>query len=99
MSRWPRRIAVGVARGLVGTVRLSLYVVLLLVGRVLIPLTSLIIVGGMIIFAFCLLFLRDHTGLIIAGACMALAGIALQVFYDAALRLVAPDGVVVVRDV
>jgi hypothetical protein len=98
MSKWPKRLAISVVRGLFATVRFSMYVVLLMVGRVLIPLTALVIVGGMILFAFCLLFLRDRTGLMIAGACMALGGVALQVFYDAALRLVAPADVVIVRD-
>jgi hypothetical protein len=99
MSKWPKGLAISVVRGLFAAVRFSMYVVLLVIGRVLMPLTSLITLGGMVLFAFCLLFLRDRTGLMIAGACMALGGVALQVFYDAALRLVAPADIVIVRDV
>jgi hypothetical protein len=78
--------------------RFSLYVVLLIVGRVLVPITSLAVVGGLILFLFCLTFLRECTWLMVAGGCVAAGGMLLQVFYQAALRLVAPEGVVVVSE-
>jgi hypothetical protein len=80
------------------TVRVGLYVVLLIAGRVLVPIASLAVVGGLILFLFCLAFLRDRTGLMVAGGCLAAGGVLLQVFYQAVLRLVAPEGVVVVSE-
>jgi hypothetical protein len=73
-------------------------VVLLLVGRVLVPLVSLAVAGGLLLFVFCLLFLRDRTPLLVGGACLAVGGIVLQVAYHAALRAVAPEGVVIMSD-
>lgn len=93
-----RRMAFGLGRVVLRAVRFSLYVVLLLIGRLLVPVASLLTVGGLILFLFCLLFLRDQTRLLILGGCLAVGGIVLQVFYDAALRLVAPEGVVVVSE-
>lgn len=93
-----RRVAGAFGRGVLGAVRFSLYVVLLVVGRVLVPLASLAVVGGLILFLFCLLFWREHVGLMVAGGCLAVGGVLLQVFYQAALRLVAPEGVVVVSE-
>jgi hypothetical protein len=83
---------------LLGAVRFSLYVVLLIVGRVLVPIVSLAVVGGLILFLFSLAFLRDRPSLMIAGGCLAVGGVLLQVFYQAALRLVAPEGVVIVSE-
>jgi hypothetical protein len=88
----------GLGRVLLGAVRFSFYVVLLIVGRVLVPIVSLAVVGGLILFLFSLAFLRDRPGLMIAGGCLAVGGVLLQVFYQAALRLVAPDGVVVLSE-
>jgi len=85
-------------RGVLGAVRFSFYVVLLVVGRVLVPVASLAVVGGLVLFLFCLLFWRERMGLMVAGGCLAVGGVFLQVFYQAALRLVAPEGVVVVSE-
>lgn len=85
-------------RGMLGAVRFSLYVMLLVVGRVLVPVASLVVVGGLVLFLFCLLFWRERMGFMVAGGCLALGGVFLQVFYQAALRLVAPEGVVVVSE-
>ena len=98
MRRVSKKVAVVAGKAVVGTIKYSLYVTLLLVGRVLVPLTSLAIAAGVLLFLFCLLFLRDRTLLLICGACLALGGTGLQLIYHAALRLVAPDGVVIVSE-
>jgi len=93
-----QRAVGGLGRVLLGAVRFSFYVVLLIVGRVLVPIVSLAVVCGLILFLFSFAFLRDRTGLMIAGGCLTVGGVLLQVFYHAALRLVAPEGVVIVSE-
>ena len=99
MSRVSEKVAIVACKTVFGAIRYGLYVVLLLVGRVLTPIASLAVAGGLIVFLFCLLFLRDRTRLWIGGACLAVGGIALEVIYHAALRLVAPKDVVIVSEV
>lgn len=99
MSRVSKKVAVMAGKAVLEASRYSMYVVLLLVGRVLVPVASLAVVGGIILFLFCLLFLRERIPLLIGGACLAVGGIVLQVFYHAALRAVAPKGVVIVSEV
>lgn len=99
MIRVSKKIAVVAGKTVLGTIRYSFYVVFLLVGRVLVPIAGLAVAGGLVLFLFCVLFLRDRTRLWIGGAALALAGIALQVIYHAALRLVAPKDVVIVSEV
>lgn len=98
MKQVSKRVAAVTGKAVLGTIKYSLYVTLLLVGRVLVPLTSLAVAGGILLFLFCLLFLRDHTALLICGACLAVSGIVIQLIYHAALRLVAPEGVVIVSE-
>jgi hypothetical protein len=97
--RVSKKVAVVAGKTVLGTIQYSFYVVLLLVGRVLVPIASLAVAGGLVLFLFCVLFLRERTRLWVGGAALALAGIALQVVYHAALRLVAPKGVVIVSEV
>jgi hypothetical protein len=97
--RLSRKVAVVAGKTVLGTIRYSFYVVLLLAGRVLVPIASLAAAGGLVLFLFGALFLRDRTRLWLGGAGLALAGIALQVIYQAALRLVAPKDVVIVSEV
>ena len=99
MIRISKKVGVVACKTVRGTIRYSFYVVLLLVGRVLVPIASLAVAGGLVLFLFGVLFLRDRTHLWNGGAALALAGIALQVIYHAALRLVAPKGVVIVSEV
>lgn len=96
MRRVSEKVAVVAGKAVLGTIKYSLYVTLLLVGRVLVPLTSLAVAGGILLFLFCLLFLRDRTPLLMCGACLAVGGIVIQLIYHVALRLVAPEGVVIV---
>ncbi|MFJ1472178.1 hypothetical protein [Massilia orientalis] len=98
MRRVSKKVAVVAGKAVVGTIKYSLYVTLLLVGRVLVPLISLAIAAGVLLFLFCLLFLRDRTPLLICGACAAVGGTVLQLIYYAALRLVAPEGAVIVSE-
>jgi hypothetical protein len=98
MKHVSKKVAVVAGKAVLGTIKYSLYVTLLLVGRVLVPLTSLAIAGGILLFLFCLLFLRDRTPLLICGACLAVGGIVIQLLYHVALRLVAPDDVVLVSE-
>ena len=98
MKRISKMVALAAGKAVLRTIRYSLYVTLLLVGRVLVPLTSLAIAGGVLLFLFCLLFLRDRTPLLIWGACLAVGGIVVQLTFHAALRLVAPDSVVIVSE-
>lgn len=98
MGKRSKNLALVVGRATLRAIRFSLYIVLLMLGRVLVPIAALATVGGLILFFFCLLFLRDETRLLVLGVCLAAGGVVLQVFYDAALRLVAPDGVVIVSE-
>lgn len=98
MSRLLKRVVLGLGRSVIRAVRFSFYVVLVLIGRVLVPIVSLAVVGGLVLFGFSLLFWREQVWLLVLGAGMAAGGVVLQVFYDAALRLVAPDDVVIVRE-
>jgi hypothetical protein len=80
-------------------VRFVLYVLLVLLGRVLQPIANFAIVVGLMIFLFCL-FLRPDMALPMwAGAGLAVAATVVSVFYEAALRLVAPADVVIVHEV
>jgi hypothetical protein len=98
MRRISKKVAVVAGKAVLGTIKYSLYVTMLLVGRVLVPLTSLAVAGGILLLVFCLLFLRDRTPLLICGACLAVGGIVIQLLYHAALRLVAPEGVVILSE-
>jgi hypothetical protein len=85
-------------RTVLAAVRFSLYIVLLVVGRVLVPIASLAAVGGLVLFLFSLIFWHEHIALVLSGAGLAAGGVVMQVFYDAALRLVATAGVVIVSE-
>lgn len=99
MNERLKRVVWSFARAAWRLLRFGLYVFLLLVGRVLVPVASLVTAGGFILFFFSVLFLREQLRLIVVGGCLAVGGILLTLFYDAALRLVAPDGVVIVSEV
>jgi hypothetical protein len=75
-----------------------LYVLLLLAGRVVHPAANLAIAFGLILFLFCLFLRRDMALPMWAGAGLAVTGAFVSVFYEAALRLVAPDDVVIVSE-
>jgi hypothetical protein len=67
MIRVSKKVGVVVGKTVLGTIRYSFYVVLLLIGRVLVPIASVAVAGGLVLFLFCVLFLRDRTRLWIGG--------------------------------
>jgi hypothetical protein len=99
MNEQTRKIVVGIGRTLLKAIRLVAYVLLLLLGRVLLPVTSLATGLGTIVFLFCLLVRPDMATPKWAGLGLAVAAVLVSAFYGAALRLVAPHGVVIVSDV
>ena len=87
------------ARSTLAVIRFCLYVLLLLFGRILLPVTGIATVIGTMVFLFCALLRRDLQIPMWSGAGLAIAATVVSVFYDAALRLVAPEGTAIVRDV
>lgn len=87
------------ASGMFALAKFCLYVLLLLVGRVFLPVAVVATAIGVVVFAFCALFRSDLQLPMWSGAGLAIASTAASVFYDAALRLVAPEGTTVVRDI
>jgi len=98
-SQRSKRLARAVGKGLLRALRFTLYVLLLLVGRVLRPIGNLATIVGLIIFVFCLIFRRDMVMPMWAGAGLAVCAVVVTIFYDALLRLVAPADVVIVSEV
>jgi hypothetical protein len=94
-----KRIVRSIGKGLIGIIRFVLYVLLLVLGRVLQPIANLAIGVGLLIFLFCLFVRPDMTLPMWAGAGLAVVATIVSVFYEAALSLVAPADVVIVREV
>lgn len=99
MNSRGKRVARSIGKGLIGIVRLMLYVLLLVLGRVLLPIANLAIGAGLLVFLFCLFIRPDMTLPMWAGAGLAVTATVVSLFYEAALSLVAPADVVIVRDV
>lgn len=99
MTSSTKALLMATASGLVSVIRFSLYVLLLLVGRILLPVARLAIIVGLVVFLFCAFLRPDLQTPMWAGAGLAAAATVASIFYDAALRLVAPEGTVIVRDV
>lgn len=79
--------------------RFILYVLLLVVGRALLPIANMAILVGIFMFLFCLILCPDLSLPMWAGAGLAVGATSLSVFYEAALKVVAPSDVVIVSDV
>lgn len=75
-----------------------LYVLLLLLGRLLRPITGLAIFAGSILFVFCVVFRNDMVGPMWAGGGLAFSATLVSLFYDQVLRMVAPHGTVIVSE-
>lgn len=88
-----------VIRTLVGLLRSGLFVALLLASRVLIPVLRLMATAGIVVFGFCALARRDEVTVMWAGAGLAGAAVALELALGAAIRALAPSGVVVISEV
>jgi uncharacterized membrane protein len=93
-----KALLMATASGLASVIRFSLYVLLLLAGRILLPAANLAIIVGLVVFLFCAFLRPDLQTPMWAGAGLAAAATAASFFYDAALRLAAPEGTVIVRD-
>ncbi|KQQ96123.1 hypothetical protein ASF77_21705 [Massilia sp. Leaf139] len=81
------------------TLRFILFVLLSLAGRVVCPLARGVSACGLFVFLFLALFRRDLADIMwVAGGITLTAGL-VSAGYDALIRLVAPEGVVVVSDI
>jgi hypothetical protein len=92
-------VAGTVIRTLVGLLRSGLFVALLLASRVLVPVLRLMATAGIVVFGFCALARRDEVTVMWAGAGLAGAAVALELALAAAIRALAPSGVVVISEV
>ncbi len=91
-------IAKGLVIGLFEVFRFTLFVLLLLAGRILIPFARLCSGAGLLIFLFCVTVRRDMVTPMWAGAAFAFGGVAFVLLYDALLAFVAPEGTVIITD-
>lgn len=99
MNSRGKAIARGVSKCVTGIVQFIFYVVLLVVGRVLLTIANLAIGIGLWVFVFCLIIRPDMSLPMWAGAGLAVAAMVVSVGYETALGLVAPRGVVIIREV
>lgn len=88
-----------VVRTLAGLLRSGLFVALLLASRALVPVLRLMATAGIVVFGFCALARRDEVTVMWAGAGLACAAIVLELALGAAIRALAPSGVVVISEV
>lgn len=92
-------VVVVVIRTLAGVLRSGLFVALLLASRVLVPVLRLMATAGLVVFGFCALARRDEVTVMWAGAGLACAAVVLELALGAAIRALAPSGVVVISEV
>lgn len=88
-----------VVRTLAGVLRSGLFVALLLASRVLVPMLRLMATAGIVVFGFCALARRDEVTVMWAGVGLAGAAVVLELSLGAAIRALAPSGVVVISEV
>ncbi len=93
-----RNIAVLIGLALLNMVRFSLFIVLLLVGKLLLPVLHLAAGCGLLIFTFCVVFRRDQASAMWAGAVFAFGATAVAILYETLLAMVAPDNFVLIRE-
>lgn len=98
MNNTAMKIAERMGRSVWKALRFVLYIFLLVLGRVLLPISSFAVTIGIVVFLFCLIFRPDLPIPMWAGAGLAVTATAVSVFYEAALRAVAPADVVIVSD-
>lgn len=99
MKSLAKAFLVRATRSMLAALRFGLYVALILVGRILLPIANIAIAVGIMVFLFCAILRPDLRTPMWAGAGLAVAATVVSVFYDAALRMVAPEDTVIVRDV
>jgi hypothetical protein len=88
-----------VVKGVFATLRFCLYVLLLLIGRLLLPLAGLASGAGLMLFLFCALVCPNQVTPMWAGAGLAVGSVVVIIFYHSLLYLVAPDGVVIITEI
>lgn len=99
MNKSFREISGSLGRGGWKAVQFVLCILLLVLGRVLLPIASLAITVGVVVFLFCLILRPDLSIPMWAGAGLALGATAISALYEATLRAVVPADVVIVSDV
>lgn len=99
MNTAAKKLTLGMLRGAWRAFSFILYVLLLVLGRVLLPIANLAIFVGTSMFVFCLVLRPDLALPMWAGAGLAVGATAAFVLYEATLRAVAPANTVVVSDV
>lgn len=98
MNNTAMKIARRMGRSVWKALRFVLYIFLLVLGRILLPISSFAVTIGIVVFLFCLILRPDLSIPMWAGAGLAVTATAVSVFYEAALRAVAPADVVIVSD-
>jgi hypothetical protein len=102
MSSTLKMVAVMVVKAVLSTLRFTLFILLLLVGRLLMPVANLVTVFGLLAFFVALIFLDGRTdmrsGMMVLGVCMAAGATALTFGYNTLLALLAPAGTVLVHE-
>lgn len=93
------RMVFVVAKVVLTTLRASLFVVLVLASKVLVPVLRFAAAVGILVFGFCALARRDQVTPMWAGAGLAMAAVALELGLGAAVRALAPADVVVISEV
>lgn len=99
MKNFSLKILWVVVKLIFATLRFSVFVILLLVGRVLLPIASLASGVGLMMFLCCAIFFRDQVTPMWAGAGLAVGSIVIIIGYHVLLSLVAPDGMVIFTDI
>lgn len=94
-----KKLLWGVAKGIFAMLRFSAFVLLLLIGRLLIPIASLASGVGLMLFLFCALVCPNQVTPMWAGAGLAVGSVAVIIGYHTLLSLVAPDGMVIFTDI
>lgn len=87
-----------VGKLLLGTVRYSLFAVMMLLSRLVEPVLGVVAGLGVLVFGGCLLFARHQTQAMFGGLAIGVGAMMLMVAWHLALQALAPDGVVVVSD-
>jgi hypothetical protein len=99
MRNYEMKFALSMRHGIAGLLRFSLYVLLILIGRILRVITGLGAIFGLLVFLHCALFQRDLYTPMLAGAGLAISAVVINIGYTALLRLVAPEDTVFVDEV
>lgn len=99
MNMATRKLTLGMVRGAWKAFSFVLYMLLLVLGRLLLPIANLATFVGITVFLFCLVLRPDLALPMWAGAGLAVGATTVSVIYEAALRAVAPANTLVVSDV